>query len=58
MSLSRNNVSHLLSRTDGVSSVVGGRVKVCLCRISRDSVGVGLRWIYLDPVFVCLRSFG
>ena len=33
-------------------------MEVCLCRISWDSVGAGLRWIYLDPVFVHLRLFG
>ena len=43
-------------RSDGVSSIVGGRADVCLCRISRDSVEAGLRWICLDPVFVRLRS--
>ena len=30
-------------------------MEVCLRRISRDSVGAGLRWICLDPVFVRLR---
>ena len=29
-------------------------MEVCLRRISRDSVGAGLRWICLDPVFVRL----
>ena len=33
-------------------------MEVCLRRISWDSVGAGLRWISLDPVFVCLRSCG
>ena len=33
-------------------------MEVCLRRISWDSVGAGLRWIYLDPVFVHLRSCG
>ena len=42
-------------RPDGASSIVGGRVEVCLCRISRDSVGAGLRRICLDLVFVHLR---
>ena len=45
-------------RPDGANSVVGGCVEVCLRRISWDSVGAGLRWISLDPVFVCLRSCG
>ena len=45
-------------RPDGASSIVGGRVEVCLCRILRDSVGAGLRWINLDPVFVRLRLGG
>jgi hypothetical protein len=43
-------------RPDGPSSVVGGHVVVCLHQISQDSVGVGLRWICLDPVFDHLRS--
>ena len=42
-------------RPDGASSIVGGRVEVCLHRISRDSVGTGLRWICLDPIFVRFR---
>ena len=54
MALTRNNVSHVLSRLDGASSIVRGHVEVCLRRILRDSVGAGLRWIYLDPVFVRL----
>ena len=37
---------------DGLSTIVGGRVEVCLRQISRDSVGGGLRWICLDPVFI------
>ena len=39
---------------DGASSIVGGRAEVRLRRISRDSVGICLRWISLDPVFLCL----
>ena len=39
-------------RLHGAARVIGGRVEVCLCRISQDSVGVGLRWICLDTVFV------
>ena len=31
---------------------------MCLRRISGDLGGAGLRWISLDPVFVCLRSCG
>jgi hypothetical protein len=31
-------------------------VDVCLPRIPLDLDGVCLRWILLDPVFVCLRS--
>ena len=54
MSFGKNNVSHVLSRLDG-ASVVGGRVKMCLYRISWDSVGAGLRWICLDLVFVRIR---
>ena len=42
-------------RSDGVSSIVGGRLEVCLRRISWDPVGVCLRWIRLDPVFARLR---
>ena len=37
------------------SSVVGGRVKMCLRRISQDSVDVSLQWIFLDQVFVRLH---
>ena len=43
-------------RSGGASSIIGGRVEVCLRRISRDSVGVCLRWIHVDPVFVRLCS--
>ena len=43
-------------RPDGVSSIVGGRVEVCLRWISRDSVGGCLWWIRLDPVCVRLCS--
>jgi hypothetical protein len=43
-------------RFDGVSSIVGGRVEVCLRRISWDSVDVCLRWIHVDLVFVRLCS--
>ena len=43
-------------RLDGVSSIVGGRVEVCLRRISRDLVGGCLWWIRSDPVFVRLCS--
>ena len=43
-------------RPDGANSIVGGCVEVCLRRISWDSVGVGLRWISMDPVLVHLRS--
>jgi hypothetical protein len=46
---------------DGASSIAGGRVEVCLRRISRGLVGAGLRWICLDSssfvfvwVFTCL----
>ena len=42
-------------RPDGASSILGGRAEVCLCRISRDSVGAGLWWICLDKVFFRLR---
>ena len=41
-------------RLHGASSVIGGHVEVCLCRISQDSVGIGLRWICLDTVYVHL----
>ena len=50
MSLSSNNVSRVLSPSDGVNSVVHW--------ITWESVGAGLRWIYLDPVFVRLRPCG
>ena len=40
---------------DGASSIVGGRVELYLRRISRDSLGTGLRWTCLDPFFVRLR---
>ena len=33
-------------------------MEVCLRRISWDSIGAGLRWISLDPVFVRLHSCG
>ena len=39
-----------------MSSVVGGRVEVCLRRISRNSVNVYLWWVCLDPVFVRLHT--
>ena len=45
-------------RPDGENSIVGGCMEVCLYQISWDSAGAGLRWIYLDPVFVRLRSCG
>lgn len=45
-------------RPDGVNSVVGGYLEVCFCRISQDLVSAGLQWIYLDPIFVRLRSCG
>ena len=51
MSLSRNNVSHVLSRP---KDSVGGRVEVCVCRISQDSAGAGLRRICLDLIFIHL----
>ena len=57
MSLRSNNAPASYLRPDGANSVVGGCVEVCL-RISWDSIGAGLRWIYLDPVFVRLRSCG
>ena len=41
-------------RPDAASSVVGRRVEVCLCQISRDSISAGLWWICLDPFFVRL----
>ena len=44
-------------RLDDVNSVVGGCVEVCLHRMSRNSIGAGLQWIYLDPsffVFICV----
>ena len=41
-------------RPDSASTIVGGHVEVYLRRILRDLVGDGLRWIYLDPVFVRL----
>ena len=43
-------------RSDSVSSIIGGRMKVCLQWILRDSVGVCLRWIHVDLVFVRLCS--
>ena len=45
-------------RPDSVNSVVGVCVGVYLRWISWDAVGAGLWWIYLDPVFVRLRSCG
>ena len=45
-------------RPDDANNVVRGCVEVCLRRISRESIGAGLRWIYLDSFFVCLRSCG
>ena len=41
---------------NGVSSIVGGCVEVCLRRISRDLVGGCLWWIRSDLVFVRLCS--
>ena len=41
-------------RPDGANSIVGGYVEVFLDRISWNSVGAGLQWIYLDPTFVRL----
>ena len=38
----------------GVSNIVGGCAEVCLQRISRDSVGLCLRWIHGGS---CYRSF-
>jgi len=40
---------------DGASIIVGACVEFCLRQILQDSVGAGLRWIYLDLVFVRLR---
>ena len=45
-----------ISRPDDVSSIVGARVEVCLERISRDLIGVCLRWIHVDLVFARLCS--
>ena len=44
------------SNSGGASSVVRGRVEVCLSWISLDSVGVCLRQIRLDLVVVRLCS--
>jgi hypothetical protein len=41
-----------IPRPGGAISIIGGRVKVCLQQIPLDLVGVCLRWILLDPVFV------
>lgn len=38
-------------RHHGASSIAGGRMEVCLCRISQDLVGDGLQCC-LNPVFV------
>ena len=43
-------------RFGGVFSIVGGRVEICLRRISWDSVGVCFRWIHVDLVFIRLCS--
>ena len=45
-----------IPRPGGAFSVVGGCVDVCLQRIARDSVGIGLCWISVDPVFVRVPS--
>ena len=39
-------------RPDGASTTIEGRVKVCNRRTSRDSVGAGLQYIYLDSILV------
>ena len=44
------------SRPGGASSVIGRRVEVCLWRISQDLIGVCLRWIHVDPIFIHLCS--
>ena len=49
-------VSRPSPRSGDASSIIGRRVEVCLRRISRDSVGVCLRWIHVDYVFVRLCS--
>ena len=43
-------------RPNGVSSIVGGHVEVCLRRISQDLAGGCFWWIRSDPVFVRLCS--
>ena len=42
-------------RADGTNSAIKGCVEVYLCRNSPDSVGAGLQWFCLDPIFLRLR---
>ena len=39
-------------------SFIGGRLVVCLYRISRDSVSIDFEWITLDPVFAHWKVCG
>ena len=52
----RIRFSPLAPRLGSASCAIGWRVKVCLWRILWDSVGACLGQIYMDLVFVNLRS--
>jgi hypothetical protein len=54
----KNGIRFSLSspRPGNASSNTEGGVGVCLQGILRDSVGAGLRWICLDPIFVCAST--